>query len=212
VLLRELATLQARIHHLKVPIRQDDGWLLRIIREWIEFAYEKLHVRELVQQFDLDAFKCRDLLEELTDFEQIIGTANSPWAFSHIDFGGSNILVLDGQKLMTVDLEHCSYAPRAYDMATFLTEWDKELFDFENIGMPDDRVIENYVRLYVGACEQLVPGYVDQPENRVSSIVREVKLFILVNFMFFISLSIKQEESIIEAVPFNPLIKMVRDH
>ena len=52
MLLRELATLQARIHHLKVPIRQDDGWLLRIIREWIEFSYEKLHVRELVQQFE----------------------------------------------------------------------------------------------------------------------------------------------------------------
>lgn len=197
-----------------MPIRKDSTWLLRIIREWIEFAYEKLQVRHFVEQFDLDAFKCRDLLEELVDFERYYGEANSPPAFSHIDFRGSNILVEDSSlesqvKLSVVDMEHCAFAPRAFDMATFLTEWGKELFDFENLGMPEDAVIEHYVNLYVEACTQLVPGYADKPENRPELIFREVKFFILVNIMFFIALSIKQEESVIIAVPFNPLIKMV---
>ena len=209
-LLRESAQLLAKIHHLNVPICKDGTWLLRVMREWIEYAYDKCHVRQLVEQFDLDAFKRRDLLEEFTDFEELIRGANSPLVFSHVDFRGSNILVTEpDQKLIAIDMEQCAYAPRAFDIATFLTEWGKELFDFENIGMPDENVIEHYVGLYIEACDQLVPGYAGRKENALEVIVREVKLYILANILFFVSTSIRQEEAIIEALPFNPFIKMV---
>ena len=165
---------------------------------------------ELAQQYDLDALKARDLLQEYGEFEKLIGTANSPLVFSHIDFRGSNIMVTEPeQKLLTIDMEYCAFAPRAFDMATFLSEWGKELFDYENLAMPEDEVIGQFVALYLEGCDLFVPGYSSKPENGRSVIVREVKLFILANIMFITAMSAKQEEAIIEAVPFNPLMKMV---
>ena len=183
-----------------------------MIREWIEYAYEHCQVQTLVKQLNLEALKRKDLLEELNELEQLILEANCPVVFSHNDFRGSNILIPESpqsSQLITVDMEHCAYAPRAFDIATILSEWGKEQFAFDNQQMPPDEVIENFVALYIEGCKKLDPKYSTRPQNNFKTILRETKLFLLLNVMFFIAMSIKQEEVIIKAIPFNPLIKMV---
>lgn len=201
--------MQAKIHSLKVPIRKDSSWIFRIMRECFQTAYDQCALQELIDQLQLDAFMKQNPLEEIDNLEKLVTEVNSPLAFSHIDFNRTNVLVVNGgERVVTVDMEHCAYAPRAYDLATFLSEWDRELFAFHTVGLPTDAVLQQYVQLYISAADQLQPGFASKAENSVEKIVKEVKVFILVKILFIIGVSVQMREAVIEAIPFNEELKM----
>lgn len=127
------------------------------------------------------------------------------------NYRGSNILVCEpNQQILLCDLEYAGYGARGFDIASFLTEWGRELFSFDNFGLPEDSVIENFVKLYVDACNELVPGYVDKPENQLQTVVNEAKVYFLANFMFFLVFMFKQTESLIPQIPYDSKSKMVK--
>lgn len=92
------------------------------------------------------------------------------------------------------------------------TEWGKkEIFDQLDQILPPKEAMEQFAKYYVEAADQLVHGYSAQPENTIEKIVCEIKLFYLVQHMFFMSIMIKQTTSFFPSIPFDPKSKMVRN-
>lgn len=208
-LLKELAQLLAKIHHLNVPIRKNNNWLLTEMRNMLNAGYANTDVKGLVEELDLKQFKNKDLADEFEEFEVLIKNLKTPIVFCHNDFRGSNILVTEpNQKILLCDLEYSSYGARGFDMAVFLTEWERELFDFDSFTMPETEVIENFVKLYIEECNEIVPGYAEKPENQLTTVVNEAKIFFLANFMFFLVFMFKQTESLIPQIPYDAKNKM----
>lgn len=186
--------------------------MLTEMRNMLNLGYENTNVKELVEELDLQQFKERDLAVEFEEFESLITKLNAPIIFCHYDFRGSNCLVISEPKerILVCDLEYSSYGPRGFDIASFLTEWGRELFDFDKFSLPEDSVIENFVKLYIDACNEIVPGYAAKQENQLQTVVNEAKIYFLANFMFFLVFMFKQTESLIPQIPFDPKNKMVK--
>ncbi|KAI2802684.1 hypothetical protein BLOT_010143 [Blomia tropicalis] len=192
----------------------DNDWVFGVMRSMIQKGYETKDVTKLVEELNLEQFKRRDLKDEFENLAKYVSEYPTPKVFCHGDFRGSNILVLTDDpsktdQIVLCDLEYSSYGARGYDMAVFLSEWGLELFDFAKFQLPDDDVFINFASLYVDEAERQSPGYRTKPENQISVIVREIKLFILVNFMFFLSFMIKQEEPLIAHMPYDVKTQMM---
>lgn len=212
-LLRKLAHILARIHSLNVPILKNKYNILEQLMDSIIQTYKQNNVKQIFQELNLETLIQNDLLEECEEFERMMKSEKSPTVFCHNDFRGSNMLVTGDetgeQSIVMCDFEYCSYGPRGYDFASFLTEWGKELFDTEFLDIPSDEVIEHFVKFYIEESELITPGYTDNPKNSLEKIVKEVKLNILFNFMFILCFIVKQKDSVIESVPFNMKFQMV---
>lgn len=181
------------------------------MRSMLNAGYKNTDVKALVEELDLKQFKNKELSEEFEEFETLIKNLNAPVVFCHNDFRGSNILVTEpNQKILLCDLEYSSYGARGFDLAVFLTEWGRELFDFNSLTMPETSVIENFVKLYIEACNEIVPNYASKPENQLAIVVNETKIFFLANFMFFLTFMFKQTESLIPQLPYDAKSKMVK--
>lgn len=76
-------------------------------------------------------------------------------------------------------------------------------------GLPNDEVIEKLVQNYIEECDKIVPGYAKAPENSFAAHLKEIRLMLLANTLFFISLMMKQQESIVPAMVFDAKKQMV---
>lgn len=209
-LLKDLAQVIAKIHHLNVPINKKSNLLFDEMRNMIHFAYKECQVEELVNELNLETFKSHDLREEFDYLITLIDSLKSPVVFCHNDFRGSNILVVEPEdKVLTCDLEYCGYGSRAYDLATFLTEWNKtEMFQISS-EIPTDDELTVFLKLYIEQCDILIPGYSSDNNNSLKVHIKETKIMILANFMFFLAVMVKTTESIIPAIKFDAKKKMV---
>lgn len=208
-LCRDMITLLARINHLNVPIRKDSNLLFEDMKGSIEFAYEHCKVNELAEELDLKSLKAVNVLTEYHALMNQIVALNAPVVFCHNDYRGSNLLVTEDNKILACDLEYGGMGTRGYDFASILTEWGKkDLMDMP-AALSDETVITNLVKMYIEECDKIVPGYSKAPENSLAAHLNELRLMLLANTLFFISLMMKQQESIIPTMVFDAKKQMV---
>ncbi|OTF72615.1 Choline/ethanolamine kinase-like protein, partial [Euroglyphus maynei] len=118
-----------------------------------------------------------------------------PMVFNHNDFRSTNIMVLkDSEEILFCDFEYCSYGFRGYDFVTFLMEWDKDIFQLDDINLPSDDVIEKFIQLYIEGCDQIDPGYSARAENSCQKIMNDVKIQWLYFLFAFMAISLHQNE------------------
>lgn len=90
-----------------------------------------------------------------------------------------------------------------------LTEWKKtEMFQLDAEVLSNEE-LSIFLKLYIAECDKLKPGYSSFPENSLETHIKETKVMFLVNFMFFLSMMIKSQDSIIPTIPFDAKKKMV---
>lgn len=181
--------------------------MLDEMHDSFEFAYNNFDIDSIVTELKLP--KLTSLRAEFEWFEQYMrGLSNTPTVFCHNDFRGSNVMVLknaanEGRSVLVVDYEYSSYGLRGYDLGSLLAEWDRDLFDFSLFQMPEPEVIQRFARFYLEGCDLVQPGYSTKPDNKLADVVRDIKLGLLFNCIFFIGLILVTRETVIESVPIN---------
>src|SRR5699024_9599873 len=118
--------------------------------------------------------------------KQCLEAVQSPIVFSHNDYIGTNVLVTKpSQKLVLIDFEYSGYFARAYDVAIFYAQWGIEPFDYDNLSLPEDEVLNQFLEHYIKAANRYEPGYSENPENSQKKLLREVKVYMLA-YLFYI--------------------------
>ena len=183
------------------------------MRKNVLFAYANCRVAELTEELNLKQLKRRNLIEEFDELMAIVDRLGCPTVFCHVDFRGSNLLVTEieeEKRILLVDPEYCEYGCRGFDLATIIYEWGKEQFDIlSTLNPPDEQEMCQLVQQYIDAVDQLIPGYSKKVQNSLAAHLKEVKIMFLVNAMFFITLMIRQRDTIITAIPFDAKKNMV---
>lgn len=194
----------AHVHSLQVPIPKQTDWIMEQNRQNLEKLYREKDVIALSEKYGTRAFCEHHLMGELARLESITGKLNSPVVFCHVDFRGSNILVVgeENPRLVLCDFEYSSYGARASDMACLLAEWGREMLDVSVFEMPPQEVVEKVAGFYREGMEKYRPGYCDKEENSVEQITREIKVYMAANILFFVSFMLNQTSSIIDSLPF----------
>lgn len=188
-LVRKVAQLIARVNHINVPIPKNPNHIMEQIKANLESGYLGGKIQSIAKEFQLPNLLHHDLMEDFVHLRSQLQRRHFPIVFCHNDFRGSNILVTEepDRPLVLCDFEASSYGPRGYDIATLLTEWERDILDVECFGLPDDRVIGQFVQHYIEGCERYAPGYGQNCHNSHKVIVEEVKLHMLTNVMFVTS-------------------------
>lgn len=200
----------ARVHHLKVPIRKTNNWLLDETIKGFNEAYSECDAQTLIDQVGAENLQKFDPRVEYVKMVKYVEDLKSPIVYLHNDFRGSNILVrkIDG-KVLFVDLEYSAYGKRASDLASYINEWGFEPFEFEKQGLPEDDVLEMFAKLYIEECNKVVPGYADKPENTVPILVKEIKVMNMALYLFFVAFMMKSKSNLVDAIPFDAKANMV---
>lgn len=183
-----------------------------MIESSLQDAYEVEGIADSIEILGLCHLSKRDIRLEFADLLAWMADVKTS-AFCHNDFRRGNILVVEDppgvKTVKLVDFEYCSYGFRGTDLASFLLEWGREKFDKRPIEAPSDEVIESFVKLYVNACNEAVPGYSLDADNSLEKIVLETKKCMLFNYFFLMSFILQQKEAFIKGMPFSKETNLV---
>ena len=213
---RQLMLLLAKIAHLQVPIRKTANVVLETAGEYVAYGYEHFQVQALAEELNLAHLKVTDIRAEHRELMGKIRQLNGPLVFSHYDFRGNNLMVVTNEKengnkkILSVDLEFACYGTRGYDLACiFLESGQAEFLDMAS-PPPTDETLQEYVRLYIEACEEVVPGYSKLEINSFEQHLKEARLMVLANKLFLVAFLIGQREALIATVPLDRKKNLVR--
>ncbi|KAJ6220429.1 hypothetical protein RDWZM_006241 [Blomia tropicalis] len=201
-LVSEIAVLLAKLHSLKLPIRKCFDWKLKQGGEMLEQVFQRDKTKQYFVENKLKNLIKYNIQEEFKLMERIIENLNFPLVLCHNDFLGSNIMITNS-KIFLIDLEFCTYGSRGNDIGLFHTQWGVSPNDFDNFGMPDDLVMEQFIAQYREAFDKIDPGYLNRKENCPKSILRETKICLLYNFLFWTVFFLFENETIIKGLPFD---------
>ncbi|XP_027203459.2 choline/ethanolamine kinase-like [Dermatophagoides pteronyssinus] len=206
-LLRKLAHCLAQLNSLDIPIAKDKFNLLDIVINYIHDGYHRINVSSSAKELNLTGLLENDFLAEMDWFYSFMEQYDNqcPMVFCHNDFRSSNIMVLkDNEELLICDFEYGAYGFRGYDLATFLIEWDRNLFDFQNINLPSDDVLEKFIRFYLEGWDQIDPGYSTKAENSCQKIMNETKIGYFFCLVVFMGVTLNQKEAVIDNFEYDP--------
>ena len=180
-----------------VPIKRRTEWVLTTINKNVEKGYKSFPINRLINELNLKSFQTSDFLTELDWVRLSIKSLQSPICFSHNDFRGNNILVsqeLDvnynqRECLLFCDFESSGYGYRGSDFGTLFAEWNRtdscytQLQDF-----PKDSEVKPFIDEYIREWVAIVGDcYLRDERNNFEHILKEVKLFTLVSYVFMLS-------------------------
>lgn len=209
-LMYEVANLLVKLHNLEMPICKNNSWPIFEIEEKLNNGYAQEFTDKHINELNLNELKSQDLRDEFSILKQILTQVKSPIVFSHNDYIGTNILVTkQNQKLVIIDFEYSSYFSRAWDIAVFHAQWGIEPFDYDNLMLPNDSILKNFIKNYIECFEKHNPGYSKNPKNNINEILKEVKLYTLLYLMYIMSAMLSTKESIIGAIPFDRKTNLV---
>lgn len=193
--IRKMTRQLARVNNLNVPISKRNR-LIDQIETMIEDGYKSQEMVNHIRLLPNDSvFKSCDLREEVKYLKKVGAQLNAPVVFCHNDLLGSNILIVKAGEVLLIDLEYCAYGFRGIDLAMLLNQYEREPFEYLDVSLPEDAVIEQYLNYYIEACNEIVPGYSDKPENSLKRHVDEVKVATLNYLMILMAFFLSQKES-----------------
>ena len=184
-----------------------------MIESSLRDAYEVDGIAASIETLGLEHLAKRDIRLEFADLLAWMADVKASY-FCHNDFRRGNILVVQDppgeETVKLVDFEYCSFGFRGFDLASFLLEWGREKFDKRPVQAPSDEVIKSFVKLYIDACNEVVPGFSQDPDNALEKIVLEAKKCMLFNYFFLMSFILQQKEAFIKGMPFSKETNLVR--
>jgi virulence-associated protein VapD len=203
---------------MDVPIKKNGNWIFETFDSFYEMAYKKFPINEMIEEFNCETFKKYDLKEEIEWLENCVKEINSPIVFCHNDFRGSNIMVTESnnnnesenEKIILCDFEYSSYCYRGIDLGSIFAEWGRSWNDFMKLHhFPNDSTIMTFIDEYISESVKILgKEYSTKESNSLEQLLKEVKVFVLVSNMFFVTFVIKSDEGI-ESMPFDRKKNMV---
>jgi len=203
---------------MDVPIKKTGDWVFQSFDSFYKTAYQKFDINSLIEECNCQTLKKYDLKQEIEWLKKCVTETNSPIVFCHNDFRGSNIMITENdnnntdnkEKIVLCDFEYSSYSYRGVDFGTIFAEWGRTMEDFlKPCDLPDDSVIKQFIDSYI--TESISIGGKEYSNNKLNSfehLMKELKVFILVSYMFFVTFLLKAEEEVID-IPFDKKRNMV---
>lgn len=209
--MNKLACTLARVNYLNVPVSKVYNTFESEMSKALNVAFEDGNdTTQIINELDLTTLKMYDIRKEYNQFVKIANKLNAPKVFGHGDFRSNNILVQNDGQVKLIDLEYSSYSSRGTDYGMYLLEWGRDTFNYVDFKMPSDSVLTTFLTSYSKKCDQLVPGFSSKAENSIESMLKEVKLGILFQFIFAAVFFLKLKESFVATLPFDKKANLVR--
>jgi thiamine kinase-like enzyme len=201
---------------MDVPIKNNTNWIVDYFRSAYEEGFNKFPIKDFINELNLETLKKYDLKDEIQWLEKTMEDIGSPNVFSHIDFRGSNIMIVEpNDQIILCDFEYSTYGYRGFDFGSIAVEWNRqidELFKTENIlsKYPNDSQIKAILKPYVEESERIFgKKWSEDRINSMDQLVKEVKLFSMAAKMFKILFCVKNDEKDEKGFPINKKIMMV---
>ena len=210
-LVKDLAQRLARIHSMDVPIKRSGNWLFDYFDESLKLTKERFDLKALIEESKSQTLKTYDIEEELQWLKRAIIESKSPHIFTHLDFRGSNIMITESDGIVLCDFEYSCYGYRGFDFGTLFSEWGRVWGQWtQPHEYPSDETIKQFIGPYIEESIKLKgKQFSEDNRNSIENILKEVKLFSLVGYMWIIMFLLKMNESVIADIPFNKLQSMV---
>lgn len=203
----------AKLHAMEVPIRKTGNWIADTFDNQYKEAEESFDLDKLYRDAKCSTLLAHDIKQELEWLKQAVLEVDSPVTFTHVDFRGSNIMITEpDDRIVLCDLEYSCYGFRGVDLGFLFYEWNREIADWvKYVEYPDDDTVTPFVKAYIEESIRLLgQTFADDPRNSVQHILREAKVFALVSVMFFITMTLKAKDLIIDiGKPFDKIESMV---
>ena len=165
-------------------------------------AYEKLNLRKIAEENNLELLRSIDLLEEYYRIDDILlNKINVQRVFCHNDFRSQNILVSKhNSKIHLIDIEFASYGYRPNDLVTLLMEWGVKAHVYR---IPEDNAIDYVCKIYLEEFDKIQPGYSTKKENSLKQLSKEIKVNVMRRCLFLISWFAEKDKSFPDAIPYD---------
>ncbi|CAG2180244.1 unnamed protein product [Oppiella nova] len=158
--------------------------------------------KKLIDELNCETFKKHDLKTELEWLKKTVVAINSPIVFCHNDFRGSNIMVTknnnnSNDEIVLCDFEYSCYGYRGFDLGTILVEWGRSMNDMTKLhDFLEDSAIESLLQHYIDESVRIFgQKYLENKNNSMDQLLREVKLFVLIGNIFFILFGIQNDDN-----------------
>ena len=190
---------------MEVPIKKKGNWIHNYFKQTYESAYKKFHIDGIIEKNDLQTLKSHNVGDEWQWLSKASVDIGSPVTFTHIDFRGSNIMVTEANEIVICDFEYSCYGFRGFDFGTIIINWGRESSDwFKPLMYAHDDVIKPLVGIYIEESVRLRgKEFSDDPRNSLEHIMREVKVFSLVELMFGLLFKYNLDMSTVPGRPFD---------
>ncbi|XP_054157293.1 choline/ethanolamine kinase-like [Oppia nitens] len=211
-LVDEVAKRLARIHTMDVPNNRSKNWLFDYFDSYYEKANQLYNIPALIDEYQCETLKQYDIKQELDWLKDMIIKSKSPIVFNHVDFRGSNIMITENDGLVLCDFEYSAYGYRGFDFGTIYLEWGTDPLLVYSNGITElaaDTEFEPFIKSYF---QEMVGIYGDKfatdPRNTVDAMLKEIKLFSLVAYMFIVIFTLQQTESVVNGNPYDKKYEM----
>ncbi len=190
-----LSRMLAKFHSLNVPIpRVGNNWYFEFLDDSYNKAHELFPIDDLIREVNATTFMNTNLKEEIDWLKKCLIATNSPIVFSHNDFRGSNILVIedkshknfdDSNIIKLCDFEYSCYSYRGFDFGALFENWGR--IDYKTFSpIPSDQVIEEFMKGYLDECCKIYGNnYRNNKLNSMQQLLKEAKVFALAQQIFY---------------------------
>jgi thiamine kinase-like enzyme len=160
-------------------------------------------IDDLIREVNATTFMNTNLKEEIDWLKKCLIATNSPTVFSHNDFGGSNILVIedkshknfdDSNIIKLCDFEYSCYSYRGFDFGTLFENWGR--IDYQTFSpIPSDQFIEEFMKGYLDECCKIYGNnYRNNKLNSMQQLLKETKVFTLAQHMLSVMFSLRIDD------------------
>ncbi|CAG2102573.1 unnamed protein product [Medioppia subpectinata] len=187
-LVDKLAKILAAIHCLEVPIKRNPKWIFRYCDHFYNLAKDRFDLNSMFNEYNLETLKAHVIYREMQWIERLV-TEESDFdiTFAHNDMSASNIMVTETDGIVVCDYEYSCIGYRGYDFGTFFLWWGRNADELRKPHVfPDDPSIRPLVDAYIRESIKLNGiQWSTDPRNSVQSLLREIKVFTLVSYLFY---------------------------
>ena len=210
-LIEEVALKLARVHAMDVPIKRTGDLLIEYFNHTFSFANEKFDLKQLFEESNSQTLKNYDIGQELEWLKKVVLTSDSPHTFIHGDVRGANIMITESDGIVFCDFELASYGYRGFDFGTLFCEWGRSWGQWEDPHQfPSDDIFKIFINTYIKESVKLKgKQFNEDNRNSFEHILKELKIFTLVGYMWIVMFLLAKNESIFPGTPFCKLQLMV---
>ena len=204
---------------MDVPIKKSH-WLFRDMDQFYDQAAKNVEQKQMIKELNCETLLEHNLRDEINWIKDMIVKSKTPMTFSHNDFLSNNIMIVDNDdkrdsNIVLCDFEYSSYGYRGQDFGSIISEWGRSWnqFDYDLYKFPEDSTIKELIGFYVKESDKILgKSYSENEINSLEQILKEVKLFALIQTLFIVLLCLKDNDDIKETFPVDPKTGLVCKH
>ena len=210
-LVEEVSRKLARIHAMDVPLKRTGSLLFDFFDDTYRVGNESFDLKALIDESHSQTLKDYDVGQELEWVKKIILDLNPVQTFVHGDYRGANILITESDGIVICDFDLSSYGYRGFDFGTIFCELGRQWGQWEDPHQfPNEQTFKVFINSYIEESVKLKgKQFIEDNRNSFENILKEIKVFTLVGYIWIVMFLLAKNESIIPGVPFDKLQLMV---